>query len=419
MSKEALLILGAGRANLPILKTANALGYQCIVVSKDDGNYPGIEYANQLVLADILNPEQILATLDRKTEVSAVVSSCSDLPLYSQAVLCEKLGLAGLSKFTATCSQKKKQLKQTLLENGCKQAEFWICKEPNQVESIVKSSTESVIVKPSTGQGSSGVKLLTSVKDYNRLVESGYFCLGQEWIVERYLPEPFEFGAQAFVDQGRLLFLEFHNDSLLSAERPIPVEHRFPFQPPVEKLASGADFLEAATTECEKAIHALKIENGAVNLDLIYSRGEIYLLELTNRAGANGLIPAISRRFGIDYAQLIIENALGRDLAPLWSTRTVESPHVISRMIFPPEHSLVNSFSVAKTSGSELSKGFGIVTDQLCCDQLEVESFISTPRRVETIASSNDCVGQIVLSTSDENLLNRELDAILSRISFS
>lgn len=418
MAKETLLILGAGRANLPILKTAKALGYRCLVVSRDKGDYPGIKYADQLVLADILNPEQIISALASETEVSAVVSICSDRPLYSQAILCEELGLPGISKFTAICSQQKKYLKQALAKEGCKQAEYQICNDSKQVQTIVNNSDKPVIIKPSVGQGSNGVQLLASLNDFNQLAASGYFSLDQEWIVEEYLPDPFEFGAQAFVDHGKLLFLEFHNDRLLSSQQPIPVEHRFPFQPPVEKMKNGVDFLAEASTQCENAIRALQIENGAVNLDLIYSCDQIYLLELTNRAGANGLVPAISKRFGIDYAQLIIENALRRDITPLWSKRIEVYPHVVSRMIFPPENSLVGGFSVADTANSEMQTSFGVSPECSYCGQLEVESFISEPRKIETITSSNDCIGQIVFSSENENTFNRELDAVLSGISF-
>ena len=124
-------------------------------------------------------------------------------------------------------------------------------------------------------------------------------------IVEEYL-EGEEFGAQAFVCEGRVLFVMPHSDEVYHGKTGVPIGHHVPFMHDNYEIISRRVYLET-----EKAINALGIDNAAVNVDMILVNDIPYILEIGARAGGTCLPELVALHYNIDYYKMIIEVAAG------------------------------------------------------------------------------------------------------------
>ncbi|MDD7019619.1 MAG: carboxylate--amine ligase, partial [Hornefia butyriciproducens] len=113
-----------------------------------------------------------------------------------------------------------------------------------------------------------------------------------------------EFGAQAFVQDGKVEFILPHGDYVFKGDTGVPVGHYAPFE---TDRACAPDVRE----QLEKAIAAMKLDNCAINADFIMRDGKTYVLELGGRSGATCLAELVSIYYGFDYYEKILRVALG------------------------------------------------------------------------------------------------------------
>ena len=69
--------------------------------------------------------------------------------------------------------------------------------------------------------------------------------------------------------------------------------------------------LPAIFVRLERSVHALGLNNCAINADFICKEQEVYVLEVGGRAGATCLPELVSTYYGFDYYEQIIRVALG------------------------------------------------------------------------------------------------------------
>ena len=94
-------------------------------------------------------------------------------------------------------------------------------------------------------------------------------------IVEEFI-EGWEFGAQAFVYRGEVLFVMPHGDETFVSHTAVPVGHYVP-------LECSRDVQRQTEEVLRKAIRAIGLNNCAVNADLILRDNKVYVIEITGR----------------------------------------------------------------------------------------------------------------------------------------
>ena len=123
-----------------------------------------------------------------------------------------------------------------------------------------------------------------------------------------YLVEEFitgdDFGAQAFVYDGEVLFVLPHGNYQFHGDTGVPAGHYVPYPLQPEEL-------EDMEKQVTGAIRAMGLDHCAVNADLILRGGKTYVVELTGRGGATGLSELDSVYLGVDMYEQILRSALG------------------------------------------------------------------------------------------------------------
>ena len=375
---KKLLVLGGARAQLALIKEAKKMGIYTVVVGIA-GDYPGYKIADEYIPVDIFDKKKVLETA-QQMDINGVSMVCSDFGLSTVGYICDKMGLSGLSEYSAEVSSNKLKMKELFEKEQVRTAKYIKVKVENDAIKASQILSFPLIVKAVDLQGSRGIyicKDLQSLMDcYRKSIEESRvdYCIVEEYLVGE------EFGAQAFVYNGEVLFVLPHGDKTIAINSTrVPLFHYVPY------MEDDIDMNKKVDSICRKAIKALALDNCAVNIDLILKDGEPYVIEVAGRAGANCLPELVSAKYGINYYQMIIRCAIGDNPMGYFETGTEISNAVMTKMIF--------------------SNKDGIIDDIAYCPP-EIQLFVKAGDTVREFTNSRDYIGQTLCI--DRNIRNCE-----------
>lgn len=300
---KKLLILGAGIYQVPLIKTAKKLGIYTIAASIP-GNYPGFEIADKVCYENTTDHEAILK-IAKEEKIDGIVTAGTDVAVITIGRVCDELGLRGLSAEAAETATDKLLMKQCYEEYGVRTARFRkISFDDEDYADKVAELSMPVMFKSVDSSGSRGITKVDDPSGFDDAranvkanTRSDYF------IVEEFVDGE-EFGAQAFIQDGKLEFILPHGDYVFKGDTGVPVGHFAPYD-------LDPDVIEDARKQLAGAARAMKLDNCAINADFILSNGKTYVLELGGRSGATCLAELVSIYYGFDYYEKIIRCAIG------------------------------------------------------------------------------------------------------------
>lgn len=316
---KKILILGAGPAQLPLIRAARDMGCEAVAATIP-GPYPGIEAADAVSYTDVTDPEGV-ARAAKELGVSAIASCCLEICLPSLAYACRALGLPGITPAAAEISVNKLSMHRAFDGRGVLAPAYRVLRSEADLDEAAAALGFPLVVKAADLFSSRGVYVVRTAEEAREALaqclslSSAGYALAEEFI------DGLGFCAEAFVQNGRILFvLPDGNITVRNPGRPaVPIGHYAPLDVPEDVEAR----IRAAV---ENAIRVCGIDNCAVNMDMVLRRGEPYIIELTARAGATALSELISQYFGVDYYRMILMAALGEDVRPYFEARPAPQP---------------------------------------------------------------------------------------------
>lgn len=381
LTNKKILIQGAGRGHLGLISTCKKLGVRTIVTGLK-GNYPCIPLADKFVECDIRDKGAVLRIAEEE-KIDGIIICCSDTGLETVGFVNDKMGLHGITEEAAKLCSDKLKMKERLVSNGVRTAHYFPIENKSNLTAALYSLDFPMILKATDLQGSRGIYIVNSVTElytaYDEVCKltNKPYCVLEEFITGR------EFGAQAFVTDGEMLFILPHGDDIIKCETNVPIGHYIPYD--VDQELSKEIYKQVSN-----AVIALGVNNCAVNVDLIERDGKVYIIELTGRVGANCLPELTSNYFGIDYYEMIIEEALGGNPKKVFE-RSKEKMSTKSMMLKSEESGRIEKISVEDS------------------DNTTITLFVKKGDHIRTFANSNDAIGQIItkgktLGECDNNL---------------
>lgn len=385
---KKLLLQGAGRGNLGLIKTAKKEGV-CVIMTGLGGDFPCNPYADKFCRADISDPAAVLkVAIDEK--IDGAIICCSDTGLRAIGRCNDVLGLSGLSEEAAIMSSNKSLMKERLVSAGVRTAKY--CLIENEVELLqsVKEMSFPLIIKAIDLQGSRGINI---VKTKEELIPAFHEVMSltkqKSCIIEEFI-EGKEFGAQSFVYQNEILFILPHGDETVMCKTAVPVGHFMPYE--IDK-----DLYEDTVSQVKNAIKALGLNNCAVNVDLIEKDKKAYIIELTGRVGANCLPELTGNYFGVNYYDMILRTALGESPLPVFNKR--KAPCVtLSNMIRSENSGICSHLKVPSIPSAE------------------VHMFIHEGSEIRAFSNSNDAIGEIIAKGNSMEECRSIVSEVLKRI---
>lgn len=394
MAQKRIMVLGAGRGQVDLIKAIRKYGHTAIVASID-GNYPGFALANEICYVNIADPVAVCEKA-KALNIDAVTTACLDTGIAALGYTCEKLGLCGLSEKAAKLSQNKLLMKQAFMDHNVSTARFKKVTNPAELAEAEAALNYPLIVKAIDLQGSRGINIARSHDELlagyqNTMAETQKdFCIVEEFI------EGYEFGAQAFVVNGEVLYVLPCGDITYLSKTNIPVGHYAP-------LDVTQDIWNCICEQSVKAIHALGLDNCAVNIDMILKDEEVYLIELTGRVGANCLPQLSSIYYGIDVYRLIIDTALGLNPKNYFLHNKKAPTPCYAKMLYSEKGGLLKE----------------IINENASNDRIEEVSFFVTPGdEIRPFTNSRDCVGEIVVKGTSVDDCRDALEKAVANIHF-
>lgn len=388
---KILLVQGAGRSNLGLVKTAKQLGVKTVITGMG-GDYPCTPLADVNCYADISNPEAVLKVA-KEQKIDGAIICCSDTGLRAVGRCNDVLHLTGITEEAAIVSSNKFLMKEKLQANGVRTAAFFKVTSEEDLQHAVQKIGFPVIIKATDLQGSRGIAI---VRDEGALLSSFHEVMSltrQSYcIVEEFL-EGKEYGAQSFVYDGEVLFVLPHGDETIMCKTAVPVGHYMPY-----KMDSA--LYDDTCKQVRTAINALGLNNCAVNVDLIEKDGKAYIIELTGRVGANCLPELVGNYFGINYYEMILRTALGDSPLSVFEKRKTPSA-TLARMIQFPQSGRIKDLVIPSNIDAE------------------IHMFVSIGDSINKFTNSNDAIGEIIVSGNTMDICENKMQNALEMIKIS
>lgn len=331
MMSKRLLILGAGRGQIGLYKAAREMGIVTIAGTMPDNSPPCIPLADEVCYMNIADPDDVFAKA-KELNLDGAATCCLDTGIAALGRTCDGLGLTGLTEAAAVMCNAKSKMKKAFMEHGVSTAKYFEVATEEDLEDALEIINLPVIVKATDLQGSRGIYIAkTKETAMEGFTEAMNLTRRSYCIVEEYI-EGWEFGAQAFVKDGEILFVMPHGDNTYMSHTAVPVGHYVP-------LDCDRNVYEQTEVAVRNAIHALGLDNCAVNVDLILKDGIVYVIELTGRVGANCLPELVEINYGIEYYKMIAALAVGDDPLEYWNQRNEYETAGLAKMIISTDQS--------------------------------------------------------------------------------
>jgi biotin carboxylase len=292
---KRLLVLGAGPAQLGILRAARERGLYVIACDRDP-QAPGFEYADRRAVVST-EDEPAIGMLAAAEQIDGVIAPGIDWPVAIAARIAARFGLPHpISPETATLAVSKQRQRERLEEAGVAQPRWrLVTRDPGDLE-------VPCVVKPPDRQGQKG---LTVVRDAAKLEEAIGVAIGASRggaaLVEEVVDGP-EVTVNAFSSAGEFLALTV-NDRLTPDPQAfgVALAHAWP----------SAHDVDGAVEAALAAAVALGIENGPTYTQVLLGPDGPRVMELAARVGGGHDAELCKAALGIDLNGLALEAALG------------------------------------------------------------------------------------------------------------
>ncbi len=305
---KKILIIGAGFLQDFVICKAKSMGYQTLAVDADP-NAVGFAHADKHAVINIVDQEACLAYA-KKENIDGVLTAATDYGVLTAAYIAKEMQLSGLDYEAAKLIKNKYQVRKRLFDAKVDDAEqAYEINEQTDLNALSELLSFPVMVKPCDGSGSRGTSRVDS-KD--ALSKACLQAMGAS-ITHRAEIESFisgdEYGAESIVVNGKIHVLAVMKKWMTKPPYYAELGHAVPSLLPAET--------EEKVKECvKKAITALGINCGSVNMDILITRdGKVYIVDVGARMGGNMIGPCIvPYGTGVDYMANMIRLAVGDDV---------------------------------------------------------------------------------------------------------
>jgi biotin carboxylase len=295
-----LLVLGAGPAQLGLLRAARDRGLFVIACDRDPAA-PGFEYADRRAIVSV-EDEEGLDRLARAEEVDGVIAPGIDWPVAIAARIAERLGVSHpLDQETAGMAVSKLRQRERFANEGVPQPRFSVCGSLDEAAEAAEAMGYPCVVKAPDRQGQRG---LSYVAEPALLAEAVEVALqasrSRTCLLEELIPGQ-EVTVNAFSVEGRF--------------RPLTVTDRLTAAPPAFGVAlahvwPGAGAADAADV-ARRAADALGIRNGPTYTQVVLGAGGPRVVEVAARLGGGHDAELCHAAIGVDLNGLALATALG------------------------------------------------------------------------------------------------------------
>ena len=334
---EALLVLGAGPAQVGLLRAARERGLHVIAVDRDP-RAPGFPYADRRAILSS-EDEPAVERLARSAHIAGIVAPGTDWPVGVAARIADHLRLPHpLSPVSAAVAVSKLRQRERFDERGVPQPAWRALTRDDPLDGLPVPA----VVKAPDRQGQRGLSLVTRRDELPAGVARAFEASRAGVSLVEELVEGPEVTVNAFSAGGRFVPLTVTDRE--TAEPPafgVALAHVWPSERADERVVEVARL----------AAEALGIENGPTYTQLRLGPDGPRVIELAARLGGGHDAELCQAALGVDLNDLAIAAALGEPLEPPRPDPQVGS--AVTRFFVPPEGRLTTTHGVEEAQSVE------------------------------------------------------------------
>jgi biotin carboxylase len=334
---EALLVLGAGPAQVGLLRAARERGLHVIAVDRDP-RAPGFRYADRRAILSS-EDEPAVERLARSAHIAGIVAPGTDWPVGVAARIADHLRLPHpLSPVSAAVAVSKLRQRERFDERGVPQPAWRALTAEDPLDGLPVPA----VVKAPDRQGQRGLSLVTRRDELPAGVARAFEASRAGVSLVEELVEGPEVTVNAFSAGGRFVPLTVTDRE--TAEPPafgVALAHVWPSERADERVVEVARL----------AAEALGIENGPTYTQLRLGPDGPRVIELAARLGGGHDAELCQAALGVDLNDLAIAAALGEPLEPPRPDPQVGS--AVTRFFVPPEGRLTTTHGVEEAQSVE------------------------------------------------------------------
>lgn len=309
---KKIISLGGNYFQMTAVKAAKRLGYHVIDIDYLPQNIAH-KYADEYINISTVDKEAVLKVA-REKQVDGIISFASDVSAPTAAYVAEQLGLPTNPYDSVITMTRKDKFHPFLREHG-----FYVPKTTSitRIEDVYDFFQEvsgEIILKPINASGSKGISRIQEDSQIPAAFsEARKYARDDVLVAEEFVyRDGYQIAGDAFIVDGTIAVFGLANEHFDTECNPlVPIGESFP-------VSLNQNRIERARNEIQRAVTALKLKNGAINLDFMFTHtGEVFIIELGPRNGGNLITDAIQYANGIDLAEYTVKAAVGEDIRDL------------------------------------------------------------------------------------------------------
>lgn len=295
LAGRCLMVLAASVQQVPLIRRLSAMGARIVTLDNRPEN-PGHALAHTAINLDIRDVEGVVRSFAGHG-CEGIVAAASDVAMETAVAVGARLGVIAPPAAAAQALLSKTAFRATQAKLGMAAPSWSAGGGP-----IPRPGPW--VVKPVRGSGSRGVRIVEREAELAAaLAEAAAQSLDRQAMLEQLLPGS-QHTAEGWMQQGRVA-------AMLVTERltaPVPyvatLGHRVPTALPAGAAAAIGSALEGL-------FGPLGYTDGPFDADVVLTPDGPVLIEVSTRAGGNGLMHLVEAATGADTMGLIGLHALG------------------------------------------------------------------------------------------------------------
>lgn len=304
MKNKKILILGAGNAQIDLIKYCRLIGletYGCSYTNTDKG-IQLLDHFAQINITDVSAIEKYF----NENQIDYIYSVGSDIavPTFCKVSEATKKFSFISAKTAEICCNK--QLMREVMQGSAYNLPYIVV---SSIEEIDVACLFPAIIKPVDSQGQRGVYLVHDSRELKECFEKSVsYSRSGKVIIEKYVSGD-EISVNAYMKDGEVMFAMMSDrESFQNLPGGIIKEHHIPS---VYENTATSEKVKALVCETTKK---LEIYNGPVYFQIKIAEGNPYLIEVTPRLDGCHMWKLIDRYCGVNLLELTMKHFLGEDI---------------------------------------------------------------------------------------------------------
>lgn len=302
ISRKKVLITGGGHAELPLIASAQSLGYY-VISTGNNFNGPGHIASDAYVPGDFSDREFVLS-LAKDLGVCGIISGCNDFAYLSTAYACEKLGLPGHDSYETSCHvHHKNEFRDAMESAGIRTPGKHRCEKVSDIDDAINEMGLPIVIKPVDLTGGKGVVVCNSCEQAKAAFENAIKITREGFIIAEEYIDGTNHGATCLIKNGKVVFHmedreQYGSNKYLVAGAATP-------------SLLPQSIIDELISQIEKVSQYLGLCDGLFHVQFIVDKQGPVLIDPCRRTPGDLYILLAFYTTEVDYAMQIVRAELG------------------------------------------------------------------------------------------------------------